>query len=71
MKQHGCDFCNDLRNVEPAKYVGGGDENFKKQIEHAKKQKKFLLDTGSEFIVIERCPVCGYKFTEEDYDSYD
>ena len=23
-KPCGCSFCNDLRNIEPAKYIGGG-----------------------------------------------
>ena len=70
MKSCGCDFCNDLRNIEPAKYIGGGDEEFKEWIEKEKKQKNFILDLGDKFAIIDRCPECGYKFTEEDYDSY-
>lgn len=27
MKHHGCEFCNDLRNIEPAKYIGCSDKN--------------------------------------------
>ena len=69
---YGCDFCNDLRNVEPASYIGGGDEEFRKWIEEARKKKQFLLDLGNgEFSIIDKCPKCGYIFTEEDYDYYD
>lgn len=32
MKSYGCDFCNDLRNIEPAKYIGGGDEELREFI---------------------------------------
>lgn len=67
----GCDFCTDLRNIEPAKYIGGGDEEFEKWIAKAREKKKFILDTKDEFIVVDECPVCGYRFTEEDYDNYD
>lgn len=75
MKPCGCDFCNDLRNIEPAKYIGGGDEELREFIEKAMKDKRFIYhyhkDDGIMFTVVERCPVCDYKFTEEDYDSYD
>lgn len=75
MKPCGCDFCNDLRNIEPAKYIGGGDEGLREFIEKAMKDKRFIYhyhkDDGIMFIVVECCPVCGYEFTEEDYDSYD
>lgn len=30
MKSCGCDFCDDLRNIEPAKYISGENEEFKK-----------------------------------------
>ena len=70
MKPYGCDFCNDLRNIEPASYIGGGDEEFKKWIEKAREEKKFILDLGDEFAIVDKCPKCGYEFTEEDYDSY-
>lgn len=35
MKSCGCTFCNDLRNIEPAKYIGSDDEelqNFVKKL---------------------------------------
>lgn len=70
MKPCGCEFCNDLRNIQPASYIDGGDETFKEWIEEARKQKKFILDLGDQFAVIDSCPKCDYKFTEEDYDSY-
>lgn len=37
-----CDFCRDLRNVEPAKYIGGEDEEFQKFINEATERKKIL-----------------------------
>jgi hypothetical protein len=74
VKQCGCDFCNDLRNIEPAKYVGGGDEKLKALINKAKEKKQFIghypMADGVRFEVIDKCPICGYEFTEEDYDSY-
>lgn len=70
MKPCGCNFCNDLRNIEPAKYIGGGDEEFKKWIETAKEHKKFILCLKNKFMIIDNCPECGYEFTKEDYDSY-
>ena len=42
MKPCGCDFCNDLRNIEPAKYIGGGSGSLQKFIEGAKKEKAFI-----------------------------
>ena len=72
MKQCGCSFCNDLRNIEPANYISGGDEEFKEWIAQAREQKKFILDLGdNKFAIVDECPECGYKFTEEDYDSYE
>ena len=71
MKTYGCEFCNDLRNIEPAKYIGGGNDEFKKWINKAREQKKFVLDLGDKFTIVDECPMCGYKFTEEDYDNYE
>ena len=75
MKPCGCDFCNDLRNIEPAKYIGGGDEELKEFIRTASGNKEFVYHyrvyEGTMFVVVDKCPVCGYEFTEEDYDSYD
>ena len=70
MKEYGCDFCTDLRNIEPAKYIGGGDNEFKEWIRKAREQKKFILDLEDEFVIVDKCPVCGYEFIEADYDSY-
>lgn len=56
---HGCDFCNDLRNIEPAKYIGGGDEEFKKWIKEARKKKKFILDLSDRLVMIDKCPFVG------------
>lgn len=75
MKPCGCDFCNDLRYIEPAKYIGGGDEGLKRFISEAREKKQFIFhyptDEGTMFEIIDKCPECGYEFTEEDYDSYD
>ena len=69
-----CDFCNDMRNIEPASYIGDGDDEFKAFIKNAKNNKKFVyhydVDEGTMFEVVDKCHMCGYKFTEEDYDSY-
>ena len=35
MKPCGCSFCNDLRNIEPAKYTGGGADVLKAFIKEA------------------------------------
>ena len=75
MKTHGCEFCNDLRNIEPAKYIGGGDEELRKFIDEAKGKKQFIFHCkkgdGTMVAIIDKCPICNYKFTEKDYDSYD
>lgn len=54
-KQCGCDFCNDLRNIQPAKYIGGGDEEFEKWIEEAKDAKQFILILDDGFYIIDKC----------------
>ena len=69
--EHGCDFCTDLRNIEPAKYIGGGNDKFKEWIKKAREQKKFILDLGDKFAIVDECPMCGYEFTADDYDSYE
>ena len=71
----GCDYCNDLRNVEPAKYIGGGDKKLKNFITKAHNNKKFICITRQRngvafFEIVDKCPMCGYEFTEEDYDNY-
>ena len=75
MKPCGCSFCNDLRNIEPAKYIGGGDDALKAFIKEASAKKQFVLhyqvEEGTMFEIVTECPECGYIFSEEDYDSYD
>ena len=39
MKRNGCDFCNDLRNVEPAKYIHSEDKGLQEFLEKADKNK--------------------------------
>ena len=74
MKSCGCKFCNDLRNIEPAKYIGGGDEDLQKFLKEAANNKQFIyhFTEGKDmvFAIVDKCPECGYEFTEEDYDSY-
>jgi len=68
--KNGCDFCNDLRNIEPAKYIGGGDDDFKKWIAIARVEKKFIQHVPEGLLKVTECPVCHHTFTDEDYDSY-
>lgn len=74
MKQCGCIFCNDLRNIEPAKYIGSDDEELQDFLNEANDKKKFIYHFRDSdnmiFVKINKCPECGYEFTEEDYDSY-
>ena len=73
MKPCGCKFCNDLRYIEPASYVGyskDASQEFKDFIDKAREEKKFLYHPDKRICVVEKCPMCGYVFTEEDYDSY-
>lgn len=70
--QCGCNFCNDMRNIQPASDIGGGDEEFQQWIKKAREAKQFILVSDDDyFYIVDKCPVCGYVFTEEDYDSYD
>ena len=71
----GCDYCNDLRNIEPAKYIGGGNKKLKNFITKAHNNKKFISITRQRngvtfFEIVDKCPMCGREFTEEDYDNY-
>lgn len=70
MKSYGCVFCNDMRNIQPASYINSDDSEFRKWIGKARAKKKFILNLRDEFVVIDKCPQCGYEFTEEDYNSY-
>lgn len=80
MKPCGCAFCNDLRNIQPAKYIAleheerrdiNADDEFREFIAKAKEDKSFLMFAEDNVYVIKKCPRCGYVFSEEDYDSYD
>lgn len=68
-----CKFCTDLRNIEPARYISCSDGDPDWLIE-AKKKKQFIYhywEKGEEyFIIVDKCPVCGHVFTEEEYDDY-
>lgn len=72
-----CEWCSDLRNVEPAKYISacGEDPDWLVQ---AKKNKLFLSferndDGTTSYYNILKCPYCGLKFegNTQLYDSYD
>lgn len=87
MKSYGCDFCNDVNNIEPAKsidlesYIDTDVKNreeviqgLKKMLKEEDKKKKFVRHFKNSveicFAEVSTCPKCGYKFTEEDYDTY-
>lgn len=63
-----CDFCTDLRYITPAKYLH--IEGNPKFIQDAKKLKQFIMEDSENFTIVDHCPKCGYKFTEEDYDNF-
>lgn len=46
------------------------NEEFRKTILEAHEQKKSLLIGKHIFCVVNQCPICGYEFSDEDYDSY-
>ena len=79
MKSCGCEYCNDLRHISPAKYIGVDNlpkyDDARIFIEDAANNKKFIWATFDEnddriFVIVDKCPLCGYEFDEEDYDSY-
>lgn len=40
-----CEFCTDLRNLQPAKYISGDDEKFLEWIAKARKKiEKIYMD---------------------------
>ena len=43
MKPCGCVVCNDLRYIEPAKYIGGGDDEFKNLLPKQKKRSSLYI----------------------------
>ena len=68
-----CDYCSDLRYVEPAHYLSIRDDNgvLDDWLQEARNEKKyihFIYKDGQlyAFDVIEQCPTCGYRFTEKD-----
>lgn len=69
-----CDFCSDMRNIEPAKYISAANGEDPEWLVDAKKKHQFIYhywDDGNQyFAVVDKCPVCGHIFTEEDYGSY-
>ncbi len=72
----GCDYCNDLRNVEPARYISFSDADCEanKELRKLDKEKKFIhhfIYEGERiFEVVEKCPICEIVFTDEMYDNY-
>lgn len=70
MRPCGCEFCTDLRYVTPAKLIDSDSVRFQEWIKPAREQKKFILVLGDSLEIIDKCPKCGYEFTENDYDNY-
>lgn len=71
-----CDWCEDLRHIEPAKYISFTGEDPKWLVE-AKERKAFLSfvkedDGSTTWYEIIKCPYCGQQFegNEELYDKY-
>ena len=67
MKSCGCDFCNDLRNIEPAKYIGGGDKELQKFLKEADDKKQFIYHfiDGEEIDRIDRFEFKGVTLLGE------
>ena len=70
MRPCGCEFCTDLRNIQPAKYLDGGDEEFQKRIKEARKHKKFILELSDKFVIVDECPKCGYNKNMISIDNF-
>lgn len=67
----GCEYCHNPALIMPASYLGGGSKEFRKWVQEAQNQKKFLFQVEREkYTIIDKCPFCHYKFTEEDYDDF-
>lgn len=72
-----CVWCEDLRNVEPAKYISFSSGEDPEWLQSAKKRKAFLhLQKDKDEIIfyeMVKCPYCGQQFegNEELYDEYD
>lgn len=72
-----CEWCNDLRNAQPAKYISAADGADDDWLIEAKKRKAFLFcrkENGSTtWYELFNCPYCGQQFkgNEELYDSYE
>ena len=74
----GCDYCTDLRFIEPAKdvYVDDGKGNLVNWLKEAREKKRFIEAVFKDgvvygFYVIDCCPKCFYKFTESDYNKFE
>lgn len=71
-----CEWCSDLRNLQPAKYIGVKDEEARKWLEMQHEMKHFIyIDDRSDPEVVHmfavlQCPKCNHVFTTEDYDEY-
>lgn len=70
-----CEWCKDLRNVEPACYIGAKGPKLKAWLEEHHRLKHFIcIDYSNPDVPclfhIQQCPVCHHVFTEEDYEEY-
>ena len=64
-----CDFCDDLRNVEPARYISMSDGNDPDWLKEAK-EKHWMLYHWYEndeyhFVHIWKCPYCGRDLSDD------
>ena len=70
-----CGYCSDWRCVAPAYSIDfrGSDDELGVWLAKAQKEKKFvsqwLIHGVAHFAIVEKCPECGYEFTERDYDG--
>ena len=68
-----CDYCEDDRFIEPAGNIHSNDSDTNDILKQCHEEKKFfrihyLNGIVDSLEVVDRCPICGHLFTEEDYD---
>lgn len=70
-----CNFCTNLLNISPAKLFTDSVNGYSELIKDAKKHNEWILKLfdghANVYSITDRCPVCGYVFTTEDYDNYE
>lgn len=71
-----CKYCEDLRYIQPAKYVslsGGEDPDWLKQAKQGKKFLESIHEHGrlTGFYIVDTCPACGRALSSKLYDEYE